>query len=99
MATEPSDMKALVDACHNVYKAMGNKERVLIQGEEEQRLKMRRSLITKVDIKSGEILRVEDICAKRPGDGISPMEFEGIIGKKVIKDIPKGHLIRWEYVD
>ena len=74
MAMEPADMKDLVHACHNVSAAMGSKERILLPGEEEQQLKMRRSLITTREIKAGERLETADIDAKRPGDGISPVE-------------------------
>jgi N-acetylneuraminate synthase/N,N'-diacetyllegionaminate synthase len=27
----------------------------------------------------------------RPGDGISPMEMNSIVGKKFVMDLPKGH--------
>ena len=96
MATEPDEMKNLVTACRNVFTALGSSRRSLLPGEEEQRLKMRRSLITTRDIKSGEILTPDDIDAKRPGDGIPPMELHEVAGKTAQTDIPKGHLLRWE---
>ena len=99
MATEPDDMKNLVAACHNVHSAMGNRERHLLPGEEEQRIKMRRSLITKRDLYRGEILTVDDMDVKRPGDGISPMYLEDAAGKRLKKDLAKGQLIRWELLE
>ena len=99
MATEPEEMKRLVTACHSVYTAMGSEERTLLDGEEEQRLKMRRSLIATRDIPAGTVLCAGDIDAKRPGDGISPMEFDRIVGRKTAVDIPKGYLIRYEFLD
>ena len=99
MATEPAEMKKLVDACHNVFSAMGTSERVLLEGEEEQRLKMRRSLVTSREIHSGEVLAAEDIEVKRPGDGISPGMLSEIVGRTVKQDIPKGYLIKFEYLD
>ena len=98
MATEPEEMKALADACQNVYKAMGSKQRSLLEGEEEQRLKMRRSLVTTREIRSGEILEESDIEAKRPGDGIPPDQLDTIIGKAVNTDIPKGYVIKPELI-
>ena len=96
MASEPSDMKKLVTACHNVFSALGSEERMLLSGEEEQRLKMRRSLVTTRNIKRGETLTQKDIVAKRPGDGISPNQINSIIGLKVNKDISKGYQIKKE---
>lgn len=99
MATEPGEMKRLVNACHSVFSAMGSRERILLEGEEEQRLKMRRSLVTTREILSGEILSAADIEAKRPGNGIAPNHLEELIGKTVTTDIPKGHLIKFEYLN
>lgn len=99
MATEPAEMKALVKACHSVFTAMGSKERILLQGEEEQRLKMRRSLVSTKEIKAGETLQPTDIEAKRPGDGITPDKIGSVVGKTVCVDIPKGYLIKPEYLN
>ena len=98
MATEPTEMKNLVTACHSVFTAMGSKQRVLLKGEEEQKLKMRRSLVTARSMHKGEVLSIEDIEAKRPGDGISPEHLDEIIGKTLTADIPKGYLIKSEHL-
>ena len=98
MATEPKEMKSLVDACHNVFNALGSKERSLLDGEEEQRLKMRRSLVTTREVHPGEKLSYNDIEFKRPGDGITPEHLDEIIGKTVNTYIPKGYLIRKEHL-
>lgn len=98
MATEPEEMKQLVTACHNVYRAMGTRDRVLLDGEEEQRLKMRRSLVTARALHAGETITEADIEAKRPGNGISPEHLEDIVGKTVLTDIPKGYLVKYEYL-
>lgn len=99
MATEPTDMKKLVNACHNVYRAMGKRERILLDGEYGQRLKMRRSLVATRDLKCGDIITEADLESKRPGDGIPPNQLEEIIGKTVKNDIPKGYLIKIEFLN
>ena len=99
MATEPKEMKSLVDACHNIFNALGSKERILLEGEEEQRLKMRRSLVTTRDVHAGEKLSYCDIELKRPGDGITPEHLEEVVDKTVNTDIPKGFLIRKEHLN
>jgi sialic acid synthase SpsE len=42
-------------------------------------------------MKKGELIQEEDLVMKRPGDGISPMKMEILIGKKLILDLPADH--------
>lgn len=81
MATEPDEMLHLVQSCKNVHSALGNKERVLLEDERMQRIKMRRSIIVNKDIKAGTKLTIEDLDSKRPGTGISPNKINEIVGK------------------
>ena len=46
---------------------------------------VRRSIVAKVDIKKGDIFTENNLVCKRPGNGISPMEWNSIRGKKAIK--------------
>jgi len=86
MATEPEEMAQLVRSCNNVCIAMGSKERVVLEAEKEQRLKMRRSVIINKDLKAGTILTIDDLDAKRPGTGISVDKIYDLVGKVLIRD-------------
>ena len=99
MAIEPDEMKALIENCKNVQKAMGSFERIVTQAEYEQRLKMRRSIIATKDLSAGTILTKDMLSAKRPGDGISPEKMNSIIGKKLKKDICADCLIFEEDIE
>ena len=57
---------------------------------------VRKSIVAKRDIKSGNIINEIDIDFKRPANGISPEKIDEIIGKKVNYDIPKGSLIEYD---
>ena len=61
----------------------------------KEELKMRsiarRSIVVLEDINKGENLTKNNIGLKRPGDGLSPMFFDKILGKKTIKVLKKGH--------
>ena len=59
----------------------------------------RKSIVTIKDLKKGDILKRSNIGIKRPGYGISPINFEKIIGKKVSKDLPKDYIISWEDIE
>ena len=42
----------------------------------------RKSIVAKTKIKKGDIFSIENITAKRPGDGISPDNMEKLLGKR-----------------
>ncbi len=93
MAIEPNELANLVRKCRDIQRGLGSKERTVTAEEYEQRKKMRRSLVTRRDLKCGDIISVEDVCAKRPGTGIAPDKLESILGKCINKDIPADMLI------
>ena len=93
MATEPKDMAKMINQCHRVYAALGSEERIISEAEKTMSLKMRRSMIAKCNIRSGEKLVEQKIDFKRPGDGISPSEYKRFIGKKIKNNISEGNKI------
>ena len=99
MATEPEAMKNMIDSCKNVYLSMGSKKREVNTEELEQRIKMRRSLISQRSLKKGHIISEEDILMKRPGDGIPPNEINKIIGCKLLEDIDEETQFKLEKID
>ena len=62
----------------------------------------RKSIVSANFIKKGKVISEEDICFKRPGYGISPLEKKKVIGKKASKDISinriilKKDFIKWQ---
>ena len=93
MATEPKEMKELVEKCHNVHKAMGGFERFVSQDEYKQRIKMRRSIIAARDLPKGTVLELNDLACKRPGDGIPSKKLIDLVGKVLKSDIEADMLI------
>lgn len=93
MATEPQEMKTLVEQCNSVYSAMGSNERVLTNDEIEQRSNMRRSLVAARDLSEGDVLTEDDIVLKRPGTGIPADQYHTAIGSVVSSPVKADHLI------
>lgn len=93
MATEPADMRTMVRACHNVHTAMGGTARLLCTEEQEQIPKMRRSMVSKLDLQVGTVLAPEHIEFKRPGTGISPAHHNPYLGCTVRVAIERGAII------
>lgn len=86
MATEPEEMKQMVQCCINTQIAMGNKERIVREAEQEQMKKMRRSVIVTKNLSAGHVLTIEDLNAKRPGTGIPANKIDELVGKTLTVD-------------
>ena len=55
----------------------------------------RRSIVALKPIKKGEAYNDKNIYPKRPGNGISPIHWDNVIGKKAKKDYKENELIEW----
>ena len=53
----------------------------------------RKSIVASRSISKGETLTEENITCKRPGDGISPMEWYNVLGTKAVRDFGEDELI------
>ena len=54
---------------------------------------VRKSIVASRDIKKGELFSEKNITTKRPGNGISPMQYWDMLGKRSEKDYKKDDLI------
>ena len=64
--------------------------------EIENKVKIRRSIVAKYDLKPGHILQFDDLDWVRPGGGIMPGEEKIIIGKKLNRLLKVGEKIDLE---
>jgi len=90
---EPDDLKSMVMAIRTVEKSMGNGVKSPMPSEIKNRVIVRKSLVAKKNIKQGEVFNKDNMTEKRPGIGISPMEYWNMMGKKTRIDIVKDGLI------
>ena len=65
---------------------MGSNEKKISKSELENLKIARKSIVSRVFIKKGEVFTEDNLCTKRPAEGISPMEWDKIIGEKAKKD-------------
>jgi N,N'-diacetyllegionaminate synthase len=78
---EPAELKAMVRAIRNIELALGHGRKEPSDSESKIKQAARKSIVASRTIQCGEILSGENLCAKRPGTGISPMRWEELIGK------------------
>lgn len=91
---EPQELKAMVSAIRNIEKAISGSG--IKEPSESERKNMeiaRKSIVAKTDIKMGEIFSEDNITVKRPGSGISPMDWDSVIGKPARRDFESDELI------
>lgn len=91
---EPCELKAMVSAIRNIEKAIsGSGKKEVTESEKKNISVARKSIVAKNKIKQGEIFSNDNITAKRPGTGISPMKWDEVIGKVAKKDFVVDELI------
>lgn len=89
---EPGELKAMVKAVRNIELAISGSGVKAPSSSESKNINIaRKSVHLKVDKSKGERLTVDDLVMLRPGDGISPMRFDYLIGKTVNKDLKSGY--------
>jgi N-acetylneuraminate synthase len=67
-----------------------------IETEEISRLNARRSIVLDVDVRKGDVLAERMLTYKRPGTGVSPVHWDSVIGRKVVRDLERDHVLQWD---
>jgi sialic acid synthase SpsE len=93
---EPSELKAMVIAIRNVEKALGSVDKVPSESEKKNIDIARKSIHLRTFLNGGTQIEKNHLIMKRPGDGISPMVYNELIGKKVKSDLEADHKLSWE---
>jgi len=90
---EPEELKAMVASIRNIEIALGDGIKRRTPSESGNRPVARKSLVASRCIIKGEVFSVENITAKRPGTGISPMRWDAVIDRRAPRDFFQDELI------
>lgn len=94
---EPNELKNMVSAIRNIEKSISGSGMKEPSSSEMKNIKIaRKSIVAKTFIQKGEPFTEDNITAKRPGDGISPMRWEEVLGQKASIDFSEDDLISIE---
>jgi len=96
---EPEELNELVKIIHDVEAALGDGIKRPMPGEIENKPRMQKSLVAKCSIVAGEIIRAADLTCKRPSNGLPPVWFDRLVGKRAKKEIGKNDLIALDKID
>jgi N,N'-diacetyllegionaminate synthase len=90
---EPTELKAMILAIRNIELALGDGVKRLTPSEVRNRPIARKSLVAAYPIRKGEVFSAHNMAAKRPGNGISPMHWEEMLGRVAPRDFAADELI------
>lgn len=93
---EPTELIAMVTAIRNLERAMGDGIKKPSPSESKNKEVARKSIHLASDLPQGHVLTEEDVRMKRPGSGISPMQLDQVIGKKLRESVEADESLRWE---
>lgn len=95
---EPEELKKWVSDIRTADRMLGSGELVPTQKEMETRREYHRSITAACDIKKGEQFTEDNLCMRRPGDGLPGNAWDKVIGKHSNKDIKKNRQLTLEDV-
>lgn len=90
---EPHELSKMVESIRNIELALGDGIKKPTKGELKNINLVRRSIVANCKIKKGEIFTDENLIVKRPGNGISPMKWNEVVGTYASKDYDPDDLI------
>lgn len=90
---EPHELRALVMAVRNIEEALGDGEKRITPSESSNRIVARKSIVASTPIKKGDKLTPSNLTCKRPAGGISPMEWDRVVGTGAIRDFRQDEAI------
>ncbi len=88
---EPEELNMMVARIREIEKALGDGIKRPTGSEIKNIPIVRRSIHLSRDLSKGEVLAKNDLIMLRPGDGISPMSYQDVLGKALLLDLPKYH--------
>ncbi|WP_304801077.1 N-acetylneuraminate synthase [Paramuribaculum intestinale] len=90
---EPADLKAMVSAIRHTEAALGSGRKDVSPSERKNIAIARKSIIAARPISKGERFSHDNLTVKRPGNGISPMLWDTVVGLEAPRDFEPDELI------
>ena len=92
----PEELVLMVRSIRNIEKAFGDGIKTPSDSETKNMMAARKSIHISEDLQKGHVIALIDLDMKRPSPGISPMEYEKVIGKTLAVDKLGESPLKWE---
>ena len=79
---EPEALKAMVEGIRRIERALGSAQKQCTASERKNIQLVRKSIVASRAISADEVFSEENLTVKRPATGLSPMLWDGVIGKQ-----------------
>lgn len=79
---EPDELKKLVHGVRIVSTSLGMAIKAPSRSEKKNIVIARKSIVASSEIALGEVFTEKNLTTKRPGSGVSPMQWENYLGRK-----------------
>lgn len=90
---EPDELKRMVESIRHIEEALGSGSKQVSDSERPNIKVARKSIVAARHICKGELYSEENITVKRPGDGVSPMLWDEVIGQPAPRDFAYDELV------
>jgi N,N'-diacetyllegionaminate synthase len=87
---EPVELNAMIGSIRNIERALGDGIKRPSPSEKKNIVSARKSIVAIKPIKKGSLIKKDDLIVLRPGNGISPMDWDKIIGRMASKNFSPG---------
>lgn len=99
-SANPSELTEKIAAIRRAQVILGNSGKTPNKSEVESMLTLvRRSIVATKDLASGHVITEDDLEAKRPGDGVSPTQYEKFLGKRLKVNLKIDQQITFEDIE
>ena len=91
---EPDELAAMVQGIRTIEQALGDGIKRPTPSEQGNLPVVRKSLVAACPIRAGELFSEANLTTKRPGTGLSPMQWDYWIGRPASRDFAPDELIQ-----
>ena len=98
-AMDSRDLARFMASLRHTQATIGKDALTSLPSEEPARKNARRSLVTARSLHQGQIIQAGDLTWKRPAHGISPRNFDEVLGMKARCDIEEDTVLQWSLLE
>lgn len=95
-AMDMADLKRFLAAVDAMLPILGARGKHALPDEQLARDHARRSIVIDGGVRANDVLGGHNLVCKRPAHGISPVHWDEVVGRKVIRDLEDDHILQWE---
>ena len=92
---DPAELKSMVKAIRNIELALGDGIKKPSSKEQQNKKVAQKSIHFAENISKGTVLNESHLIMKLPSNGISPMQFDEVLGRELIVNVKADHPLKW----